>query len=185
MQAEYCAKQSQKLRSINLDVELAVEELTEVICAYEVDEAVGPISAAEVQDLFRYYNWYMYTALLRTTKRSLNQMKDRIANKSELKPIFELSVSFDSGVPVLTPSLEEVQSAVNSATNQILKATKCVQNWGQRDIVEEQRAPFYDWVAKDKQIVRVICQSTKTINKSKVSHFLAGLELDSSIDSDK
>ena len=121
--------------------------------------------------------------MLHATKYSLNQMKERIcgrrnAPKQVLKPFFEVDVHLEQDKSVLKPSLEEVQSAINRAASHVLKSTKKVQNWNQKDQPEDEREPFYDWIAKDKEIVKVILLLTGSIQgtKNKVNEFLAGFE---------
>lgn len=78
----------------------------------------------------------------------------------------------------LKPSLEDVQSAINRAASHVLKSTKNVQNWNQKDQPEELREPFYDWIAKDKEIVKVILLLTGSIQgtKNNVMKFLESFE---------
>lgn len=122
----------------------------------------------------------MYQALLHATKYSLNQMKERIcgrrnAPKQVLKPFFEVDVHLDTTRDcTLKPSLEDVQSAINRAASHVLKSTKQVQNWNQKDQPEDEREPFYDWIAKDKEIVKVILLLTGSIQgtKNNVNKFL-------------
>ena len=120
----------------------------------------------------------MYQALLHATKYSLNQMKERIcgrrnAPKQVLKPFFEVDVHLDGDTCQLKPTLEEVQSAINRAASHVLKSTKRVQNWNQKDVPEDQREPFYDWIAKDKEIVKVILlvqsREPRTTSKSSLT----------------
>lgn len=125
----------------------------------------------------------MYQALLHATKYSLNQMKERICGrrnmpKQILKPFFEVEVQLDGDVCTLKPTLEEVQSAINRAASHVLKSTKNVQNWNQKDQPEDQREPFYDWIAKDKEIVKVILLLTGSIQGTKnlVHTFLKSFE---------
>ena len=127
-----------------------------------------PISAEEITKLSKYYNWSMYQALLHATKYSLNQMKERIcgrrnAPKLVLKAFFEVDVHLDGDTCQLKPTLEEVQSAINRAASHVLKSTKRVQNWNQKDVPEEKREAFYEWIAKDKEIVKVILLLTGSI----------------------
>ena len=53
-----------------------------------------------------------------------------------------------------------------------------MQNWNQKDIPEDQREPFYDWIAKDKEIVKVILLLTGSIQgtKNNVKIFLGSFE---------
>jgi dynein heavy chain len=183
MQEEWIREESEKLKSKNYEVEGAVEDLIQTICSYQLDQHVEPISAEEIQKLSKYYNWSMYQALLHATKYSLNQMKERICGrrnmpKQILKPFFEVDVHLDIDSCTLRPSLEEVQSAINRAASHVLKSTKHVQNWNQKDIPEDEREPFYDWIAKDKEIVKVILLLTGSIQgtKNNVNKFLQGFE---------
>ena len=183
MQEAWIRDESQKLKSKNQEVESAVEDLIQTICSYQLDQHVEPISAEEIQKLSKYYNWSMYQALLHATKYSLNQMKERIcgrrnAPKQVLKPFFEVDVHLDGDTCTLKPTLEEVQSAINRAASHVLKSTKRVQNWNQKDIPEDQREPFYDWIAKDKEIVKVILLLTGSIQgtKNNVKKFLDSFE---------
>lgn len=52
-----------------------------------------------------------------------------------------------------------------------MKSTKNVQNWNQKDIPEDKREPFYDWIAKDKEIVKVILLLTGSIQGTKNNVF--------------
>lgn len=183
MQEAWIREESQKLKSKNQEVESAVEDLIQTICSYQLDQHVEPISAEEIQKLSKYYNWSMYQALLHATKYSLNQMKERIcgrrnAPKQVLKPFFEVDVHLEGDTCTLKPTLEEVQSAINRAASHVLKSTKRVQNWNQKDIPEDQREPFYDWIAKDKEIVKVILLLTGSIQgtKNNVKKFLDSFE---------
>jgi len=109
-------------------------------------------------------------------------MKERIcgrrnAPKQVLKPFFEVDVHLNldgTGECTLKPSLEDVQSAINRAASHVLKSTKQVQNWNQKDQPEDEREPFYDWIAKDKEIVKVILLLTGSIQgtKNNVNKFL-------------
>lgn len=183
MQEDWISFESKKLKSKNYEVEGAVEDLIQTICSYQLDQNVEPISAEEIQKLSKYYNWSMYQALLHATKYSLNQMKERIcgrrnAPKQILKPFFEVDVFLEGDKSDLRPKLQEVQDAINRAASHVLKSTKHVQNWNQKDQPEEDREPFYDWIAKDKEIVKVILLLTGSIQgtKNNVHIFLESFE---------
>jgi len=85
-------------------------------------------------------------------------------------------VRLDGSQSVLKPSLQEVQDAINKAASHVLKSTKKVQLWFQKDVPEEEKEPFYNWIAKDKEIVKVILLLTGSIQgtKNSVSKFLEG-----------
>ena len=56
-------------------------------------------------------------------------MKERICPNEVMKPFFVANERLEIGGSVLKPSLEELQSAVNHAADQVLKSTKNVANW--------------------------------------------------------
>lgn len=95
-----------------------------------------------------------------------------------MKPFFEVDVHLEGDQCTLKPSLEQVQHAINRAASHVLKSTKNVQNWNQKDQPEELREPFYDWIAKDKEIVKVILLLTGSIQgtKNNVIKFLESFE---------
>lgn len=64
------------------------------------------------------------------------------------------------------------------AASHVLKSTKKVQNWNQKDQPEDEREPFYTWIAKDKEIVKVILLLTGSIQGTKnyVYKFLESFE---------
>ena len=170
MQEQWIKTASKKLRSKNYEVEGAVEDLLQTICSYQLDPTVHPIPMEDIIRLSKYYNWSMYQALLHATKYSLNQMKERICGRSTgakkgggLKPFFEVEVFLDNGKTLLKPSLDEVQHSINKAASAVLKSTKKVQNWNQKDLPEDERKPFYTWIARDKEIVKVILLLTGSI----------------------
>lgn len=65
--------------------------------------------------------------------------------------------------------MDEVQSAINRAASHVLKSTKNVQNWCQKNRPEEERDPFYTWIAKDKEIVKVILLLTGSIQGTRTA----------------
>lgn len=181
MQEVWINHESEKLKSKNFEVESAVEDLIQTIMSYQLDTHVEPIQEEEIQKLLKFYNWSMYQALLQATKYSLNQMKERICgrktqdkSKAKLKPFFEVDVHLEGDQCTLKPSLDEVQKAINRAASHVLKSTRYVQNWNQKDLPEDQREPFYDWIAKDKEIVKVILLLTGSIQgtRNSVNKFL-------------
>ena len=178
MQEECVKKESKKLKSKNFEVEAAVEDLIKIVCLYKLMENVTPISEDEIIKIQEYYGWLMYQALFRSTQISLNKMKERICGGKNvtqtLKPFFKVDVyldidSEDQKICFEKPSLFEVQSSINRAASAVLKSTKFVQMWGQKHLPEDERAPFYDKIAEDKEIVKVILLLTGSIQGTKDS----------------
>eukprot|EP01022_Parablepharisma_sp_SALTPOND_P000876 TRINITY_DN105183_c0_g1_i1.p1 TRINITY_DN105183_c0_g1~~TRINITY_DN105183_c0_g1_i1.p1 ORF type:complete len:4616 (+),score=767.18 TRINITY_DN105183_c0_g1_i1:15469-29316(+) len=174
---ERCIKEKSKgLKAKNMEVEQAVSDLRKAILAYERDPHVGQVSYEEMRKIIKYYYWSMYQALLHATKHSLNALKERVCERKKdskepmMKPFFEVKVQLENGSCVLNPPLSDIQSSINRAANAILKSTKNVTKW-----IKGTNQTFYEWVAKDKEIVKVILLLTGSIEgtKNKVEGFLA------------
>ena len=168
------------LKSKNIEVERAVDDLLQTIRSYPLDQHVEGVNKEEVHKLKKYYNWTMYQALLHCTKNSLNAMKERVCGKrirgtsvtSQQSPFFEVTVHLETwseGVQVkISPSIEDVQEHINRAAIAVLKCSKSVINWFQQDKPDdEEKESFYDMIAQDKEIVKVILLLTGSIHGTK------------------
>jgi len=174
---EKCIREKSKgLKAKNMEVEQAVADLRKAILSYERDPHVGPVSNEDMRKIIKYYYWSMYQALLHATKHSLNALKERVCERKKdskepmMKPFFEVRVQLENGTCVLNPPLADIQNSINRAANAILKSTKNVSKW-----IKGTPQTFYEWVAKDKEIVKVILLLTGSIEgtKNKVEVFLA------------
>jgi dynein heavy chain len=101
-------------------------------------------------------------------------MKERICGRRNipkliLKPFFEVEVKLEESVCTLKPTLDEVQRAINRAASHVLKSTKNVENWCQKNKPESERDPFYTWIARDKEIVKVILLLTGSIQGTRTA----------------
>jgi len=186
MQQEFIQENTRYLMSKNLEVETAVDDLLTAILSYPLDPHVDPVSQEEAKKIKSYYIWYLYQALLNSTQNSLNAMKHRVVGKrgqgqgnpAQLKPFFEVDVQLAGTVVKLNPSLEEIQNAINRAANAVLKCSKNLYNWNQQDKPVEERSSFYEMIAQEKEIVKVIIYLTGSIQgaKNKVNEVLSSFE---------
>jgi len=63
----------------------------------------------------------------------------------------------------LNPSLDDIQKAINRAATAVLRCSKELFNWEQENTDSENKASFYEMIAKDKEIVKVILLLTGSI----------------------
>ena len=76
----------------------AVMDLVRIILTYPIDEKIEAVSQAEVDKLVKYYDNFMYQALLHCTKNSLNAIKTRLGKSRNFggvgikSPMFQISL---------------------------------------------------------------------------------------------
>lgn len=98
-------------------------------------------------------------------------MKYRVCGKKtpgsnqaqNLKPFFEVDVQLQNQEVILSPSLVQIQTSINKAATAVLRCSKALYNWDQSDKEQGQKATFYDMIAQDKEIVKVILLLTGSI----------------------
>ncbi len=109
----YIHEKAEILISKNTEIERSVDDLLHTVINYKLDQTVDPIDTRAAKLVKQYYFWYFYQALLNSTQRSLNQMKNRICGKrkdssKKQMPFFEVNVTLEDGEVKLVPSLEEI-----------------------------------------------------------------------------
>jgi len=60
------------------EIETAVNDMLGIIVSFPLDSHVRGMSESEIIKVKAHYNWSMYPALLNSTKRSLQHVKDRL-----------------------------------------------------------------------------------------------------------
>jgi len=98
---------------------------------------------------------------------------------TQQSPFFEVDVKLEAGPETIdvkiNPTLEDVQEHINRAAIAVLKCSKSVINWFQQEKADhEEKESFYDMIAQDKEIVKVILLLTGSIHGTKnlVSQYL-------------
>lgn len=100
------------------------------------------------------------------------------AGSAALKPFFEVEVRLEGQEVKLSPTLDEIQRAINRAATAVLRCSRSLLHWDQKDVEADKKATFYDMIAQDKEIVKVILLLTGSIQgtKNKVAEFLQEFE---------
>lgn len=185
LQRDYIKSKTDYLMSKNVEVERAVDDLIQTINSYPLDKhLLETINDEETKRIKKYYFWYLYQALLNSTQNSLNAMKYRVCGsrpggqlqtQQQLKPFFEVYVQLDGQKVELNPNLTEIQKSINRAATHVLRCSKSLYNWDQQEKDNTKKASFYEMIAQDKEIVKVILLLTGSIQgtKNKVNDFLA------------
>lgn len=174
MQQEHVQEQAGILQGKNMEVESAVHDLITMIANYTLDPHIEPVSGEECKKLVEHYNHFMYTALLGCAKNSLNALKKRVSARASTtflyteRPFFELEVQLVSNFVRLSPTLEEVQSAINKCATAILGCSKLLYDWGQEEVLEDARRTFFTKITNDLEIVRVVLLLTGSVRGTRV-----------------
>ncbi|RHY37518.1 hypothetical protein DYB25_000117 [Aphanomyces astaci] len=169
MQSNNIRRAGALLQGKNIEIENAVEDLLKIITQYPLDSHIESVSAEEAMKLKKHYNHFMYQALLHCTKNSLNSIKKRVASRAGQnalmleRPFFEVDVQLSIPRVQLNPSLDEIQLAINRAAQTVLAAAKELYDWGQNDVVKEDKTTFFERITKDIEIVRVVLLLTGSV----------------------
>jgi dynein heavy chain len=175
VQQDYIQEQVVSLQGKNQEVESAVNDLIGMISRYGLDPHIEPVSTEDCRKLVEHYNHFMYTALLNCAKSSLNALKKRVAARASSlflytsRPFFELEVQLVAPSVRLTPSLDEVQGAINKCATAMLGCSKQLYDWGQDAALEDSRKAFFTRITKDLEIVRVVLLLTGSIQGTRKS----------------
>ena len=161
------------LKAKNTEVENAVEDLVSIVTSFPLDPSVGSVSRAEIDILRTHYNKLTYRALLNCTKTSLEKVKKRVCSRSGSgflfveRPFFEVDVQLSVPSVRLSPSLDDVQRAINRSAKSVIGCSKIVYDWGQQGIPEDDRNSFFDVLGCDLEIIKVVLLLTGALHGTK------------------
>lgn len=129
-----------------------------------------------------YYRNLFYRALLNCTKASLDAIKKRVCSKAGTgflfleRPFFEVDVQLSVPSVRLSPSLDDIQRAINRSAVAVLKCSKSLYEWGQQHILPESaRTTLFEKLGCDTEIIKVAILLTGALHgtKNQVHEYLA------------
>jgi dynein heavy chain len=178
VQEKHIREQSELMDVKNLEVQTAVADIVSTILANQ-KPGFGEVPRERVLALTSHFNRLMFKAILTTTTRSLNLIKKRVGTRNRIafmfadKPFFDVNVQLVNYEPyvVLNPSLDEVQKAINQCATAVLSCSKFMTPWHE---LGEATTTFFDDIAKNKEIVKVVLLLTGGIHglKKQVLEYL-------------
>eukprot|EP00966_Prymnesium_polylepis_P254089 5871824-Prymnesium_polylepis.1 len=161
------------LQSKNLEIEEAVEDLLELIAEFPLDKGLQPVAQApEAAKLRVHYSRLFYRAVLHTTKMALRKIKKRVGSKSSggflflERPFFDVNVELTIPSVIMSPSLEEIQGAINRSCRAIIAISRALPMWATSEDKATDRM-IHDVLAKDKEIVRTVLLLTGAMDGAK------------------
>lgn len=148
----------------NLEIETATNDLISIIDPSTIDPSITPTSQEDMESMRNEFNAMTYQALLSCVKRSLNLLKKRVCYRtkdyrdgsSQVQQFFEVDVQLSVPSVRLSPSLDEIQSAINLSCVAVLGAVKKMWQWRQQHLPEKDRATFFDIMGKDIEIIKTV-----------------------------
>ncbi|KAG9402276.1 hypothetical protein AC1031_006904 [Aphanomyces cochlioides] len=181
------------LAAKNTEVENAVEDILRLISEFTLDmdssgkKKIVVDGMVECQLAFRnHYKALMYRSVVNCTKMSLNAIKKRVCSKAGTgflfleRPFFEVDVQLSVPSVRLSPSLEDIQRAINRSAVAVLKCSKTLYMWGQQDVFPEQsRVTFFDHLGCDTEIIKVALLLTGALHgtKNQVHEYLSAFRV--------
>ncbi|KAL4128830.1 hypothetical protein PRIC2_007810 [Phytophthora ramorum] len=204
MQEKHVANVTRQLAAKNVEIENAVEDVLRLICDYNLDGSsstsgalanvgvpVAPGSAqiqcdVEAMKTFRsFYRNLFYRSLVTCTKQSLDAIKKRVCSKAGTgflfleRPFFEVDVQLSVPSVRLSPSLDDIQKAINRSAVAVLRCSKSLCEWGQQSVFPETaRTSLFERLGCDTEIIKVAILLTGALHgtKNQVHEYLSAFK---------
>jgi dynein heavy chain len=175
------------LQAKNSAVEAAVGDLVALIVekknlnSTSNSAASSNVPAAALSQLRAHYNALAYRALLSATRNALNATKKRVCSRAgsgflfAQRPLFEVDIQLSVPSVRLSPTLDDVQHAINRTAVTVMACSKRVWQWGQLSVPEAEKRSFFDILGCDLEIIKVSLLLTGALHntKSAVSKYLS------------
>lgn len=163
VQKVHINKKASMLQGKNSEIESAVEDLIEQITSFVFESQLESIKEEDIIQLRDHYNHFMYKSLLNSAKTSMNALKRRIGSRggstilNSSKPFFNVDVQLMPPKVTLSPSLDQIQTCINTTAQTILSCYKSVIDWDYRNVHQKPKhlCSFFDRITKDIELVRV------------------------------
>ena len=157
---------SKVLETKNQIAESSINDLFELVTTTAIEPSVRPVSEKEMQVVHKHYGAITYQALLNSVKTSLSILKKRACSKlgapkpgggfHDVEPFFEVDVQLSVPSVRLSPSLEDIQRAINRSAVAILGTAKRMFLWGQTNVPDKDKKTYYEILGKDVQVVKIV-----------------------------
>lgn len=169
LQERFVHEQSAVLSTRLREAEEAVAGLMKLITEYPLEPGIPGPSAEKKEEVRAYFAQLMYRAVLNCTKASLNVMKRRVGSRASggflfaERPFINIAVELTIPHVSTTPSLDDVQAAINRCSRAVLGASKQVAVWSSPS-GRNRGGTLFDELGKDKEIVRTVLVLTGAVD---------------------
>jgi dynein heavy chain len=160
MQETAVKTKTSALASKNMEIESAVDDLVRLVSLNSGESGgVSKNFQEELQKVHGHYNSLTYQAMRSCIKRSLNALKSRAAHRSSSlnqNPFFEVDVQLSVPSVRLSPSLDDIQKAINRASVAVIGSAAQMWLWGQSAVIESDRKSFFEYSGGDMEILKTV-----------------------------
>ena len=116
----------------------------------------------EIEAVHAHYCSIVYQALLNSVKNSLNALKKRTCHQMAFQkagssePFFEVDVQLSVPSVRLSPSLDDIQRAINRASTAVLSAAKRMYMWKQGHMLDKDKSSYFEILGTDPAVVKIV-----------------------------
>ena len=175
VQERHVREQTAIMAAKSHEIEESVDDLIELISEYPLEHGIAPTPHAERKRLKDHYARLMYRAVLNASKSGLAAVKQRVGSRALGgilfldQPFFTVNVELTIPSVSMTPSLEDIQSAINRSSRALLGASKQIPLWSGTDVFSKisEATTMFDLIAKDKEIVKTVLLLTGSVEGAK------------------
>ncbi|KAI9980320.1 hypothetical protein PInf_026449 [Phytophthora infestans] len=173
MQEKHVANVTKQLAAKNVEIENAVEDVLRLICEYNLD---GSTSSSGLNGGI---------SALSGLNTSLDAIKKRVCSKAGTgflfleRPFFEVDVQLSVPSVRLSPSLDDIQKAINRSAVVVLRCSKSLYEWGQQSVFpESMRTSLFERLGCDTEIIKVAILLTGALHgtKNQVHEYLSAFK---------
>lgn len=169
MQTKFVAKQGSTISVRNQEIRRTVHELVQLINTAPRENPDVRMDTEAATHFNDHYYLAMYHAVAQASKNSFQILKSRLSRDtsgSDLfvgKPFFDVEINLKVPNVVVSPSLEEIQEAINTCAKKVLSVSKELTPWA----VDPSIGSFWDMLSHDMDIVKSVLLLKGTIDTTK------------------
>ena len=193
LQTKYVKEKAEILAIKSEEVRRGCDDLVELIQSHMPNAEPGDLVTAPtieesaIAEFKAHFARLMYSAVLHATRKSFDVLKNRIASKASggflfiERPLFDVDVELSVPYVQMSPSLDDVQRAVNGVAKKMLNASRTITRWGNTDLNgDEENQPgvdydnlgtgsFFDEIASDIDVVKLCLLLTGAMHGCRTS----------------
>ena len=181
LQTRFIAKQGRAIGVRNAEVRRTVQELVHLINTAPRENPAVPLDRDAATNFNDHFYLAMYEAVATASKNSLAALKARLRWQEEAgeeaggtggAPFFNVEIALKVPHVVVSPSLVDIQEAVNTCAKKVLAVAKDLASWA----VDKGLGTFWDMLSHDMDVVKSVLLLKGAVDNTKkvVGGYIAG-----------